>query len=329
MIKELYSDIYLIEIPLPNNPLKATNSYFIRGKGRNLLIDTGFNRTECREALDQAIQDIGFSMDNTDIFVTHVHSDHSGLVGYLVLPGTKVYCGNYCSRILTHKGTKQERNYLIDLIQQSGLINMGLSEDLSIHPGLKYASSKIPEVAIIHDGDEITVGDFNFQCIDTTGHAPDHICLYEPTRKILFSGDHILGNITPNNTIWEAPWTIEYDYLGSYLKSLEKISSLNITLTLPGHREIVNDCYSRIKELKIHHEKRLQNILEILGQEKMNGAEVASKMEWNLTIKTWKEYPPAQKIFATGEALAHLTHLVFKKVIVKELYDGVVYYRRL
>ncbi|MHA1603129.1 MAG: MBL fold metallo-hydrolase [Candidatus Freyarchaeota archaeon] len=30
------------------------------------------------------------------------------------------------------------------------------------------------------------------------GHSPDHICLYESSRKILLSGDHILPTITPD-----------------------------------------------------------------------------------------------------------------------------------
>ena len=52
MIEQVGSNIFRIEIPLPKSPLKATNSYFIRGNERNLLIDTGFNQTECREAMD-------------------------------------------------------------------------------------------------------------------------------------------------------------------------------------------------------------------------------------------------------------------------------------
>ena len=58
----------------------------------------------------------------------------------------------------------------------------------------------------------------------------------------------------------------------------------------------------------------------------MSGAEVASKMRWDLNIKSWEGFPPAQKFFATGEALSHLSHLVFKKELVKELCNGVVFY---
>lgn len=328
MIEKLFSDIYRIEIPLPNNPLKVLNSYFIKGGERNLLIDTGFNRSECKEAMEEAILEIGFSMEDTDLFATHIHGDHAGLIGYLAGPKTKVYSGNYCAQILMglRGGIKE---YYKDFVIQSGLAEMGLSpNDPSIHPGFKYASERVSDVTVIQDGDVIKVGAYNLQCIETTGHAPDHMCLYEPERKILFSGDHILGKITPNNTIWDAPWSIEDDYLGSYLKNLDKIASLEIEIVLPGHRHVFTACNARIEELKKHHQKRLENILEILGSNKMNGATVASRMKWDLNIKLWDEFPPTQKFFATGEALSHLTHLVFKKVLVKELRDGVVYYMK-
>lgn len=327
MIEKLFNDIFRIEIKLPQSPLGAIYSYFIRGQERNLLIDTAFNRAECREQMDQAIREIGFSMSNTDLFLTHVHSDHSGLAAYLAKPETIIYTGAYCARILSGKD-KGLTKYYSELIIQSGLADMGVSPyDQSVHPGLKYACDAVDNINVVSDGDIIDLGGVILQCIDTSGHAPDHMCVYEPERKILFSGDHILGKITPNNTIWSPPWDTPCDYLGDYLNNLEKIAQLEIELVLPAHRNVLTDCYGRIEELKEHHEKRLNEILGILGKEKMNGAEIAGKMQWNLKRNSWDEFPPAQKLFAVGEALSHLSHLVYKKVLKKELLcDQVVYY---
>lgn len=326
MIEKLSAGIYRIAIPLPRNPLKALNSYFIRGDEKNLLIDTGFNRPECKKAIENAMQEIGFSMKNTDLFITHAHNDHSGLVGYLATPETKVYGGNYCAQVLMGRESGIERYYQYFVIQ-SGLSKMGISPfDSSIRPGDRYGSEKIPEVTVIRENDVFKIGDYRLQCIATTGHTPDHMCLYEPEHKILFSGDHILDKITPNNTIWDAPWNIEHDYLENYLNNIEKIAALDVEYVFPGHRRVFNDCNRRIKELEIHHQRRLESTLSILGNKKMTGAEVASKLKWDLV--TWDEFPPSIKFFATGEALSHLTHLVFKKVLIKELDNGVVYYSR-
>ena len=52
----MMKNIYRIEAPLPKNPMKLLNSYLIRGKERSLIIDTGFNRPECREAMTSALE---------------------------------------------------------------------------------------------------------------------------------------------------------------------------------------------------------------------------------------------------------------------------------
>jgi glyoxylase-like metal-dependent hydrolase (beta-lactamase superfamily II) len=326
MIEQIRENLYRIEIPLPQNPLKALNSYFIRGTDRNILIDTGFNRDECRAAMDQAIKTLDISLENTDLFITHIHSDHSGLAGYLTRPGNKIYTGLYTKQGLC--GSSNMANYFEDLIKQSGLIEMGVTTDIMIHPGYRYRSVPVSNLIAVQDDTVIRVGDFALQCINTTGHAPDHICLYDAKHKILFSGDHILGGITPNNTIWGVPWTIQVDYLGEYFKSLDIIDALDVELTLPGHRGILSDCHGRIKELKIHHDNRLDSILDILGTRSMTGAEVASEMEWDIDIKSWQQFPWAQKLFAAGEALSHLTHLVFKGIVDKCLKNGIVYYQK-
>jgi glyoxylase-like metal-dependent hydrolase (beta-lactamase superfamily II) len=326
MIEEVSRNIFRIEIPLPRNPLKALNSYFIRGRERNLLIDSGFNRPECREAMDGAILDLGFSMENTDIFVTHLHSDHAGLTSYLAGPETVTRASGHTARYLTSgEGLMDFEKFII----QSGLAGMGLSpHDKSIHQGYRYATGRVSRVEAAADGDIIRVGDLSLLCLETTGHAPGHMCLYEPERKILFSGDHVLDGITPNISIWDTPWEVKVDYLGCYLKNLDRIAALETELILPGHRATLTDCRRRVEELKIHHRNRLDSVLEILGDRQMNGAEVASKMKWDLKINSWEEFPQAQKYFASAEALAHLVHLSFQNVLVKELRDGVVLYRR-
>ena len=80
MVTELMKDIYRIEVPLPKNPMKLLNSYLIRSDGRSLVIDTGFNRPECKEALMSGLKELNVDFDRTDLFLTHLHADHSGLL---------------------------------------------------------------------------------------------------------------------------------------------------------------------------------------------------------------------------------------------------------
>jgi len=58
MIEQLLPDLYRMGIPLPNSPLKELNSYLIKGDGRFLIIDTGFNREECQKAMDSYLAEL-------------------------------------------------------------------------------------------------------------------------------------------------------------------------------------------------------------------------------------------------------------------------------
>ena len=47
---EIAPGIFLIKVPLPENPLKQLNSYLILDEDRPTLVDVGFNRIECEQA---------------------------------------------------------------------------------------------------------------------------------------------------------------------------------------------------------------------------------------------------------------------------------------
>lgn len=325
MIEQVLPDIYKVEIPLPNNPLKATNSYFIRGKKRNLLIDTGFNCDESRNAMVQGLNDLGARMETTDLFITHLHADHSGLTKYLATPSTTVWMSENDGKVVATSQTNSHWAMFSDFLHLSGLIASGIEDNVEKHPGYKYACENFDKFTTVNEGYEIKVGNYCFQCVETKGHTAGHMCLYELDKKLLISGDHILGKITPNITLWRPG----EDVLGNYLKNLDKIAALDINTVLPGHRSILTDCRGRIKELKTHHDKRMNDIMNIIGEARMNAAQVASQMEWDLSYKTWEQFPWGQKLFATGEAMSHLYHLAVTDKLAVSTVDNIVYFAKI
>ena len=101
MYTHIEDNIYTIPVPLPNNPLRQLNSYVIKGEGRNLVIDTGFKLEECRKALCDGLEELGVDMNCTDIFLTHLHSDHSGLAAELATQSSKIYISRADGELLT------------------------------------------------------------------------------------------------------------------------------------------------------------------------------------------------------------------------------------
>ena len=98
MADEVFPGILRIELPLPRNPLRSMNSYVIQGEDRNLIVDTGMNRPECREVIDREIEEMGLNLSRTDVFVTHLHADHLGLAPHLTKGKNKVYTEKISSR---------------------------------------------------------------------------------------------------------------------------------------------------------------------------------------------------------------------------------------
>lgn len=308
MVEEIFDDIYRLQVPLPRNPLRFLNSYLIKGSPRSLLVDTGFNLPECKEALLEGIKIVGLDWSEIDFFTTHLHMDHTGLVQELASKESTVYCSEVDAKILMAFRNSAYLDQIFSFLSSQGYPEEELEERRKFLTG--YFAGKENGISLsyayVEEGTVLERGGYLLTCISTPGHTPGHMCLYEPKHKFLISGDHILADITSNITRWPG----FRDSLGHYLRSLNKIDLMDIDMVLPGHRRLISDCHGRITELRLHHQNRLEEVQFILRQGPMGGYQVASRMHWNMPYDSWERVPNYQKWFATGEAIAHLENLV-------------------
>jgi len=302
MIDEIMKGLYRIEVPLPNSPLKELNSYVIKTDDRNLIIDTGFNRTVCLEAMETGIKALDIDLSRTDFFITHMHADHAGLVTRLATDTSTIHFSRVDSQVFKREGGWEP---MIAFAGINGFPHDELMRALHNHPGFKYSPETIPEFHLIDDGDTIEIGDYRFQCVATPGHTQGHICLYEKDKKVFVSGDHILFDITPHIE----SWAYQTNSLQDYLNSLDKVYDFPVDIVLPGHRSLFTDFKGRIDALKKHHKDRADETLEVLGKSSKNAYQIAAGMTWDIDCESWDLFPIAQKWFATGEAIAHLRYL--------------------
>jgi len=319
MIEDILPGLYKIELPLPKNPLKSVNCYVIKGADRNLIIDTGMNRPECKEVMMPALQKLEVDLNRTDLFVTHLHADHFGLTGDLATDSSVCYFGDVETRIV--KGPRHWAD-LLDYYTANGFPLQVLKESMAKHPGYLYSPSRLVDITEVRDGQVIEVGGYALRCVETPGHSPGHMCLYDESKKILFSGDHILFDITPNI----AHWPEMGDALGSYLESLERADTLEVEMVLPAHRSSWHEHRKRIQELKEHHRVRLEEAMDALRQGDKTAYQVAPHITWKIEAKEWKDFPIVQQWFAMGETIAHLVYLLERGKVRKYNEDGLVYY---
>ncbi|HHE41645.1 MAG TPA: MBL fold metallo-hydrolase [Dehalococcoidia bacterium] len=303
MIQEMLPGILRLEVPLPKSPLKATNSYVVLDHDRPLVIDTAFNRPECRAALEGLLVEAGVDLDRVDFFVTHLHADHLGLAPSLARNGTAIYFNEPDMPLA--RPSDEYWEWMGHVYERHGLPLHDSRIAMDRHPGRIYGPERDFAYTVVRDGDVFHKAGYTLRCFQTIGHTPGHMCLLVEGHRALFCGDHILGDITPNITMW-----IGMDNpLGHYLWSLDATARLGLEYAFTGHRSIVTDCSARIAQLKDHHAVRCNEVLAALADGEKDAATVTPLISWDLRYERWDDVHPVQKLFATGETIAHLQYL--------------------
>jgi glyoxylase-like metal-dependent hydrolase (beta-lactamase superfamily II) len=323
MIEEVASDFYRIEIPLPDTLLKFVNSYVIRDRERNLIIDTGMYNDECLKAMQAALKKLDVDLAKTDFFITHSHGDHIGLVTRLIQEGSIVYISELDAQIIAKVSTGVILSEIRAFLRISGFPEKNPEKILPSRVKNEFRFRETLPFKFMEDSDIIERGEYRFTCVKTPGHSKGHICLHEPRIKLLIAGDHLLKNITPGiqgRVDGEDP-------LMEYLSSLDKVYSLDIVTVLPGHGALFGNCKARIEEIREHHRQRNLEVLAILKTGGRNIYEVASQMTWNVDCDSWDSFPVVQSFFATGEAFAHLRYLEEAGEVERKMDGQIAIYR--
>ncbi len=328
---EIIPGIYQLQIPIPNNPLGYTNVYLLHSDGEYLLIDAGWDGEVALQSLKKQTAEIGVDLkDISRIIVTHGHHDHYGLVGRL----REIFRPKVILHYLDKELIRQRVINADELLRQTDqwLRLNGLPTNLLLPsrpvPGeTRRSIAPTPPDITVRGGEIISVEDFNLQVIWTPGHSPGHICLYEPTQKILFSGDHVLPVITPNISL---PPQSESNPLGDFLKSLNTVKQLDVKLVLPAHEHRFTDLKKRVEEIIQHHEQRNSEILETIKTEPKTAYQIATGITWIPEEGgiNFQNLAPWDKRMAVSETLAHLQAMTIDQKIAKFNRDSVIYYRR-
>ena len=191
-------------------------------------------------------------------------------------------------------------------------------------PVRKFVIPTSPEIKL-KAGEKISIAPFEFKVFLTPGHSPGHVCLYEPKRKLLFSGDHVLPEITPNVGLHPQSGG---NPLGDFINSLKVLMELEVSLVFPGHGPVFSGLRQRIEELLYHHEQRKSAISEVIQDEMKTAYEIAEKIPWmtDIAATSFQDLSPWDKRLAVMETLAHLQLMVSEDGVRKVVKDGSNFY---
>jgi glyoxylase-like metal-dependent hydrolase (beta-lactamase superfamily II) len=244
---------------------------YILGTENLIVIDPG---PDSETHLSSIMKYIG-KRKVTDILLTHSHIDHSPLSRQL-----KIETG---AKIIGFGSADEARTSFMKKLSSS--LDLGGEEGIDKDLVL---DEKVYEKQILK------LNNYSFEVVHTPGHLSNHICFSLKERKILFSGDHIMGWAT---TLISPP---DGD-LGSFMNSLEKLSAREEEVYYPGHGKPLKEPRKMVLAQIKHRRDREKQILNSVSKISRTPAEIVDDVYVDLN--------PMLKAAAIRNVLAHLIDL--------------------
>jgi len=166
------------------------------------------------------------------LFVTHVHLDHAGGTGILAAahPEATIVCHPRAVRHLV------DPTRLIEGTRRA-------SPDLFVWHATPIP---VPEERIrpAEDGETFSLGgQFSLQAVHSPGHAPHHVCYYEPSHRLLFAGDALGSYDVPIACPFTVPPHYDLEAGNATVRSIRRLRPRRIAFT---HYGIADDAAMRI-----------------------------------------------------------------------------------
>jgi glyoxylase-like metal-dependent hydrolase (beta-lactamase superfamily II) len=251
--------VWRLRLPLPWPGVPHGNAWAIAWGSGIVLVDTGIGDAGSMQQLQRALDQAGLRIEHVRLLVcTHAHSDHYGLAGPIIdASGCELWMHpnfDHARRAAENPDRVFERR--IEVARQSGVPAEALQRYSEQRKGMPLGIARIvePDRELL-PGVRVETDLGTFDVYETPGHAPSHVCLHEPERGILLSGDHLLGRVS---LYYDYGWTP--DPAGEFLSSLDTIDQLDSSLCLSGHGRPFRDVKEHIEANRREVRERIERV---------------------------------------------------------------------
>jgi glyoxylase-like metal-dependent hydrolase (beta-lactamase superfamily II) len=293
--------VYRLRLPLPWPGVPHCNAWAVKADEGFVLFDTGMDQPDSMANLERALAMCNLRLEEVQLVVcTHTHSDHCGQAARIV---EQVGCELWMhpSHELMNRMVEDPEAVLarrLEVARQSGVPE---------EPLRRYAAERrTPESGIAGpiapDRDLVAgvtvasdLGDW--VSYETPGHSPSHVSLFQPERRLLISGDHLLGRISLYFEFGYSP-----DPVGEFLSSLDLVEGLDARLCLAGHGRTFTDVHAHIEGNRELVAKHLDGVLKALDGGQPSAFEVVTRIHGEALSQQNAHW-------LLSQTLAYLTHL--------------------
>ncbi|MCG2623395.1 MBL fold metallo-hydrolase [Arthrobacter sp. I2-34] len=308
MTTALAPGLFSIPVAIPIPSLATVNVYLLELEGGGVaLIDTGWDDEASYRSLVDGVAAAGHGLDDVaTIIVTHAHPDHMGLARRIRdISGARVLMHHVeVGRLRDGPTGPHAYNAAVRrTFPRWGVEASDLENWVGASAAMPARSWDVAAEPVCH-GQLLDLPGWQLEALWTPGHTPGHLCLYDRTTRLLFSGDHVLPRITP--VIGMHPGE-ESDPLADFLASLEQVAALDVSTVLPAHGSPFSGVADRAAELMAHHRQRLQEVhSRVEKQPGVTAWGLANQLTWSRPLA---DAPAPTRRLALAETQAHLVHL--------------------
>jgi glyoxylase-like metal-dependent hydrolase (beta-lactamase superfamily II) len=293
--------VFRLRLPLPWPGVPHCNAWAVAADGGFVLFDTGMQQEGSMENLERALAMCNLRLEDTRLVVcTHAHSDHCGQAATIV---ERVGCELWMhpSHELMTKMVEDPDAVLarrLEVARQSGVPEEPLrryaAERGTAQPGI--AGPIVPDRELV-SGVRVMTDLGEWVAYETPGHSPSHVCLFQPERRLLISGDHLLGRISLYFEFGYSP-----DPVGEFLSSLDVVERLGARLCLAGHGRTFTDVQAHIAGNRTLVGEQLERVIAAVAGGEPTAFEVVTSMHGEALSQQNAHW-------LISQVLGYLTHL--------------------
>lgn len=209
------------------HPLVRCNIWHLRGRDRDLLVDTGLGAASLRDEIADLI-------DKPLVAVaTHIHYDH---VGGLHEFDTRLVHASEAARMSDYRefcalATKQLPAQFLDFLSGAGMpVESDALIDALPHAGFDVEGFRIRSAAPTHELEEGHIVDLGSRCFEVLhlpGHSVGSIGLWEEASGTLFSGDALYDGVLLDD--------LPDSDVASYVRTMRRLRELPVSVVHGGH----------------------------------------------------------------------------------------------
>jgi len=298
--------LWRLRLPLPWPGVPHCNAWAVAAGNGVVLFDTGMHEPGSLGHLERALEQVRLRLEHVRLVVcTHAHSDHYGQAAPIMeRAGCDLWMHpNHAHMTAVAEDPDAWLARRLEVARQSGVPEEPLRRYAEERRGQGFGVAAIvePQRDLV-GGVTIDTDLGTWTTYETPGHAPSHVCLHQAERRLLISGDHLLGRVS---LYYDYGWTP--DPAGEFLDSLDVVEGLDARLCLSGHGKPFTDVRTHIHANRALVHERLAAVERAIADGPRTVVEVVPDVYG-------EPLTPMTASWWLSETLCYLTHLERRRV---------------